>query len=51
MSDATDGELTAVRRSIDGAVATVWLDRPHLHNARTGTMDAETRDSPPPTQS
>ena len=36
-------ELTAVRWSIDDRVATVWLHRPHRHNAWTGTMHAEYR--------
>ena len=36
-------ELTATRVEIDGPVATVWLHRPHRHNAWTGTMHAEYR--------
>jgi len=36
-------ELTAVRWSIDDRVATVWLHRPHRHNAWTGTMHTEYR--------
>lgn len=33
----------AIRHEIDGPVATVFLDRPHRHNAWTGTMHAEFR--------
>lgn len=36
-------ELRAVRYEIDGNVATVWLHRPHRHNAWTGRMHAEYR--------
>jgi enoyl-CoA hydratase/carnithine racemase len=36
-------ELKATRYEIDGAVATVWLHRPHRHNAWTGRMHAEYR--------
>lgn len=36
-------ELRATRYEIDGHVATVWLHRPHRHNAWTGTMHAEYR--------
>jgi enoyl-CoA hydratase/carnithine racemase len=36
-------ELKATRYEVDGAVATVWLDRPHRHNAWTGRMHAEYR--------
>ena len=36
-------QLTAIRWSVDQRVATVWLDRPHRHNAWTGTMHAEYR--------
>jgi enoyl-CoA hydratase/carnithine racemase len=36
-------ELTATRREIDGHVATVFLHRPHRHNAWTGRMHAELR--------
>ncbi len=36
-------DLTAVRYEIDGHVATVWLHRPHRHNAWTGRMHAEYR--------
>ena len=46
MSDdraAGGGELSAVRWSVDDRVATVWLHRPHRHNAWTGTMHAEYR--------
>lgn len=37
------GELTAIRFDVDERVATVWLDRPHRHNAWTGRMHAEFR--------
>ena len=37
------GETTTIRWTIDGAVATVWLHRPHRHNAWTGKMHAEYR--------
>jgi|SRR5215216_796383 len=36
-------ELKATRYEVDGHVATVWLDRPHRHNAWTGRMHAEYR--------
>lgn len=36
-------ELNAVRYEIDGHVATVWLHRPHRHNAWTGRMHTEYR--------
>jgi enoyl-CoA hydratase/carnithine racemase len=36
-------ELKATRVEVDGHVATVWLHRPHRHNAWTGRMDAEYR--------
>ncbi|MGD9704765.1 MAG: enoyl-CoA hydratase-related protein [Acidimicrobiia bacterium] len=36
-------ELRATRYEIDGRVATVWLHRPHRHNAWTGRMHAEYR--------
>jgi enoyl-CoA hydratase/carnithine racemase len=36
-------ELTAVRFEIDERVATVWLHRPHRHNAWTGRMHSEYR--------
>jgi enoyl-CoA hydratase/carnithine racemase len=36
-------ELTAVRYAVDDRVATLWLDRPHRHNAWTGRMHAEYR--------
>ncbi|MGI9644228.1 MAG: enoyl-CoA hydratase/isomerase family protein, partial [Ilumatobacteraceae bacterium] len=36
-------ERRAVRLDVDGPVATVWLDRPHRHNAWTGTMHTEYR--------
>jgi enoyl-CoA hydratase/carnithine racemase len=35
--------LTSTRFEVDGRVATVWLDRPHRHNAWTGTMHQEVR--------
>jgi enoyl-CoA hydratase/carnithine racemase len=37
------GELTAIRWEVAGRVATVWLHRPHRHNAWTGRMHAEYR--------
>lgn len=36
-------ELKAIRVEVEGPVATVWLDRPHRHNAWTGRMHAEYR--------
>jgi enoyl-CoA hydratase/carnithine racemase len=36
-------ELKATRCEVDGGVATVWLHRPHRHNAWTGRMHAEYR--------
>jgi enoyl-CoA hydratase/carnithine racemase len=36
-------ELKATRYEITGHVATVWLHRPHRHNAWTGRMHAEYR--------
>jgi enoyl-CoA hydratase/carnithine racemase len=36
-------ELKATRYRVDGPVATVWLHRPHRHNAWTGRMHAEYR--------
>ncbi|MDP2291689.1 MAG: enoyl-CoA hydratase-related protein [Actinomycetota bacterium] len=36
-------ELTATRFEIDERVATVWLHRPHRHNAWTGRMHSEYR--------
>ena len=36
-------ELKATRVEIDEHVATVWLHRPHRHNAWTGRMHAEYR--------
>lgn len=36
-------ELKATRFEIDGHVATVWLHRPHRHNAWTGRMHGEYR--------
>jgi enoyl-CoA hydratase/carnithine racemase len=38
-----DMELKATRFAIDDQVATVWLHRPHRHNAWTGRMHAEYR--------
>ena len=35
--------MSTIRLDIDGPVATLWLDRPHRHNAWTGTMHAEFR--------
>ena len=44
MSDhPSGGELTAIRWEVDDRIATVWLHRPHRHNAWTGTMHAEYR--------
>jgi len=43
LSDNTSGELTAVRWEVADRVATVWLHRPHRHNAWTGTMHTEYR--------
>jgi enoyl-CoA hydratase/carnithine racemase len=37
------GHLTSTRFEVEGRVATVWLDRPHRHNAWTGTMHQEFR--------
>ena len=39
----TSGELTAIRWEVTDRVATVWLHRPHRHNAWTGTMHTEFR--------
>ena len=36
-------DLKATRYEVDGGVATVWLHRPHRHNAWTGRMHAEYR--------
>ncbi|MET0579417.1 MAG: enoyl-CoA hydratase/isomerase family protein, partial [Ilumatobacteraceae bacterium] len=36
-------ELRAIRYETAGTTATVWLDRPHRHNAWTGRMHAEYR--------
>jgi enoyl-CoA hydratase/carnithine racemase len=36
-------ELKATRYTVDGPVATVWLHRPHRHNAWTGRMHTEYR--------
>lgn len=38
-----DSELTAIRYEVDNKIATVWLDRPHRHNAWTGKMHTEYR--------
>ncbi len=43
MSGAVGGELSAIRWEVDDRVATVWLHRPHRHNAWTGTMSGEYR--------
>ena len=37
------GAFDAIRWTVDGPVATVWLHRPHRHNAWTGKMHAEYR--------
>jgi enoyl-CoA hydratase/carnithine racemase len=42
-TDAAGRELTAIRWAVDDRVATVWLHRPHRHNAWTGTMHSEFR--------
>ncbi len=39
----TSGELSAVRWEVADQIATVWLHRPHRHNAWTGTMHTEYR--------
>lgn len=39
----TTMELRATRYEIDGHVATLWLHRPHRHNAWTGRMHSEYR--------
>ena len=36
-------DLMATRFQIDGRVATIWLNRPHRHNAWTGRMHSEYR--------
>ncbi len=36
-------DLKATRFELDGAVATIWLHRPHRHNAWTGRMHTELR--------
>ena len=36
-------ELKSTRYEVEGRVATVWLHRPHRHNAWTGRMHAEYR--------
>jgi enoyl-CoA hydratase/carnithine racemase len=36
-------ELTSIRCEVEDRVATVWLHRPHRHNAWTGRMHAEFR--------
>ncbi len=38
-----DPELKATRWALDGSVATIWLHRPHRHNAWTGRMHTEYR--------
>lgn len=50
MNDATTpdpvtdvGETGTIRWAIDGPVATIWLHRPHRHNAWTGRMHADYR--------
>jgi enoyl-CoA hydratase/carnithine racemase len=43
MSSLDPGSLDATRFEIDGHIATVWLDRPHRHNAWTGRMHTEYR--------
>jgi enoyl-CoA hydratase/carnithine racemase len=43
MNGADGGELSAIRWEVADRVATVWLHRPHRHNAWTGTMHAEYR--------
>lgn len=40
---STDMDLDAVRYEVDGHVATVWLHRPHRHNAWTGRMHTQYR--------
>jgi enoyl-CoA hydratase/carnithine racemase len=37
------GELSAIRWEVTDRLATVWLHRPHRHNAWTGTMHTEYR--------
>ena len=37
------GALSVIHWSLEDRVATVWLHRPHRHNASTGTMHAEYR--------
>ena len=41
---ASTGELTAIRWEVSDRVATVWLHRPHRHNAWTGQMHIEFRE-------
>ena len=41
--DDLSAHLRATRFEVDGHVATVWLDRPHRHNAWTGRMHSEYR--------
>jgi enoyl-CoA hydratase/carnithine racemase len=41
--DAEELELKSTRFAVDEHVATVWLHRPHRHNAWTGRMHAEYR--------
>lgn len=40
---ATSGDGVSIRWEISESVATVWLHRPHRHNAWTGKMHAEYR--------
>ena len=42
LTDVT--ELSSIRWKIDDNIATVWLHRPHRHNAWTGTMHAQLRE-------
>ena len=41
MAELDPGQLRATRVQVDGPVATVWLHRPHRHNAWTGRMHTE----------
>jgi enoyl-CoA hydratase/carnithine racemase len=40
---SSSAELTAIRWEVEDLVATVWLHRPHRHNAWTGPMHTEFR--------
>ena len=40
---SASGELSAIRWEVADGIATVWLHRPHRHNAWTGTMHSEFR--------